>query len=155
MNKHIDVKNTVAAEDEKGSILLRYVQRFNWLLLAVLIAGSWSFFSWTLARSVLIGGLLVNVSFLLLRRDSHQLMANVSASGLDREAVSKQEKIKFFFKFYGRLAALTAVMYLLVTCFTIDVIGLVIGLSTVMLSVIVVVLSKGRMIYSVQSLKGA
>lgn len=155
MNKHVDLKNIVAMDDEAGRVLLRYVQFFNWLLLAVLIAGSWSVSSWVLAQSVLIGGLLANVSFFLLRRDITHLLANVSVAGLNWKEVAKLEKIKFFLKFYGRLATLVAVLYLLITSFTIDMIGLVIGLSTVMLSVIIVVLSKGRMIYSVQGLKGA
>ncbi len=155
MNKYVDLRNTGAAQEEVGVMLLRYVQHFNWLLLAVLTVGSWSFTSWLVAQSVLIGGLLANVSFFLLRRDIQRLITNVSELGQTGNAVTKQEKIKFFLKFYGRLVALFAVLFLLFTNFTINTIGLLIGLSTVMLSVIIVVLSKGRILYSVQGLKGA
>ncbi len=155
MNKDVELNNTGAAGEAAGVMLLRYVQHFNWLLLAVLVAGSWSFSSWVVAQSVLIGGLLANVSFFLLRRDIQHLITNVSALGQAGNPLTKQEKIKFFFKFYGRLVALFAVLFLLFTCFTINTVGLLIGLSTVMLSVIIVVLSKGRMLYSVQGLKGA
>ncbi|HDL98102.1 MAG TPA: ATP synthase subunit I [Desulfobacteraceae bacterium] len=155
MNKLVDLKNTDAAQEAAGVILLRYVQHFNWLLLAVLTAGSWSFSSWLVAQSVLFGGLLANGSFFLLRRDIQHLITNVSEQGQAGNPVTKQEKIKFFLKFYGRLIALVAVLFLLFTCFTINTVGLLIGLSTVMLSVIIVVLSKGRMLYSVQGLKGA
>ncbi len=155
MNKLVDLKNTDAAQEAAGVMILRYVQRFNWLLLAVLIVGSWSFFSWLVAQSVLIGGLLANVSFFLLRRDIQHLITNVSEQGQAGNAVTKQEKIKFFLKFYGRLIALVAVLFLLFTCLTINTVGLLIGLSTVMLSVVIVVLSKGRMLYSVHGLKGA
>lgn len=155
MNKHVDLKNTDAVQEAAGVMILRYVQRFNWLLLAVLIVGSWSVSSWIVAQSVLIGGLLANVSFFLLRRDIQHLITNVSEQGQDGNAVTKQEKIKFFLKFYGRLIALVAVLFLLFTCLTINTVGLLIGLSTVMLSVVVVVLSKSRMLYSVHGLKGA
>ena len=131
---------------ESGSSLLRSVQRFNWLLLAVLIAGSWYMFSRTQAQSVLIGGLLASVSFFMLRRDIDLFMTNFSQAGMNWRAVKKLEKIKFFLKFYGRLTALAFVLFLLVTWVSIDVIGLVIGLSTIMLSVIIVVLSKGSMV---------
>ena len=82
-------------------------------------------------------------------------MTNFSQAGMSWKAVEKLEKIKFFLKFYGRLATLAVVLYALVTWISIDVIGLVVGLSTIMLSVIIVVLSKGSMLLSTQGLKGA
>lgn len=140
---------------EAGTRLLAYIQRFNWILLAALIAGTWYIFSWSQAQSVLIGGLLANVSFLLLRRDIAIFMDNFSQAGMSWQAVRKLEKIKFFVKFYGRLAILALVLYLLITRVSIDVIGLVVGLSTIMFSIIVVVISKGSMLYSAQRFKGA
>lgn len=140
---------------EAGTRLLAYIQRFNWILLAALIAGTWYIFSWPQAQSVLIGGLLANVSFLLLRRDIAIFMDNFSQAGMSWQAVRKLEKIKFFVKFYGRLAILALVLYLLITRVSIDVIGLVVGLSTIMFSIIVVVISKGSMLYSAQRFKGA
>jgi hypothetical protein len=140
---------------ETGEFILRSVQRFNLCLLAVLICGSWYIFNWSLAQSVLIGGMLANISFFMLRRDIKEFMGNFSQAGMNWKAVKKFEKVKFFLKFYGRLTALAFVMYLLITMVTIDVIGLVVGLSTIMFSVIVVVLSKGSMLYSAQRYKGA
>jgi len=154
-NSQQDTINHADSVAESGSSLLRSVQRFNWLLLAVLIAGSWYMFSRTQAQSVLIGGLLASVSFFMLRRDIDLFMTNFSQAGMNWRAVKKLEKIKFFLKFYGRLTALAFVLFLLVTWVSIDVIGLVIGLSTIMLSVIIVVLSKGSMVLSTQRFKGA
>ena len=138
-----------------GTELLAQVQRFNWLLLGVLVAGSWYLASWHVAQSVLIGGILANGSFFLLRRDINQFMDNFSQAGMNWTAVKKIEKVRFFLKFYGRLAVLAVILYLLITRISIDVIGLVIGLSSVMCSVVVVVLGKGSMLYSVQRIKGA
>jgi hypothetical protein len=152
-----------ASEDQRyvtraaaaGTELLAQVQRFNWLLLALLLAGSWYLASWPVAQSVLIGGILANASFFLLRRDINQFMDNFSRAGMNWTAVKKIEKVRFFLKFYGRLAVLAVILYLLISRISIDVIGLVIGLSSVMCSVVVVVLSKGSMLYSVQRIKGA
>lgn len=140
---------------EAGTSLLTYVQRFNWVLLAVLIVGAWYMFSRTMAQSVLIGGLLASVSFFMLRRDIDLFMTNFSQAGMNWRAVKKLEKVKFFLKFYGRLTVLAVVLYLLITRISIDVIGLVIGLSTIMLSVVIVVLSRGSMLLSTQRIKGA
>ena len=140
---------------ESGTSLLNYVQRFNWLLLAVLIAGSWYMFSMTMAQSVLVGGLLASISFFMLRRDVDLFLTNFSQAGMNWRAVKKLEKIKFFLKFYGRLTALAFILYLLITWMSIDVIGLVIGISSIMLSVVIVVLSKGSMLLSTQRFKGA
>ena len=108
-----------------------------------------------MARSVLIGGILANTSFFLLRRDINQFMDNFSQAGMHWTAVKKLEKVRFFVKFYGRLAVLALILYVLITQVTIDVIGLVIGLSSIMCSVVVVVLSKGSKLYSVQRIQGA
>ena len=145
----------VARAAEAGTELLAAVQRFNWLLLAVLTVAGCFIFSWPVGLSVLVGGLLANVSFYLLRRDIDRFMTNFSLAGMNWQAVRKIEKIAFFMKFYGRLAVLGLILYLLITRISIDVLGLVVGLSTIMLSVIVVVLSKGSMLYSAQRVKGA
>ncbi|HHO47855.1 MAG TPA: hypothetical protein ENN06_05315 [Desulfobacteraceae bacterium] len=140
---------------EAGTRLLAYIQRFNWILLAVLIAGAWYVFSWPRAQSVLIGGLLANISFFFLRRDVAVFMDNFSQAGMSWQAVKSLVKVNFFVKFYGRLAVLALVLYLLITRVSIDVIGLIVGLSTIMFSIIVVVIGKGSMLYSAQRFKGA
>ena len=81
---------------EAGASLLSYVQRFNWIMLAVLTAGSWYLFSRTVAQSVLVGGLLANGSFFMLRRDVSRFIGNFSKAGMNWQAVKKLEKIKFF-----------------------------------------------------------
>jgi hypothetical protein len=154
-NNQQDTVDHMHRAAESGTSLLNYVQRFNWLLLAVLIAGSWYMFSRTMAQSVLVGGLLASISFFMLRRDVDQFVTNFSQAGMNWRAVKKLEKIKFFLKFYGRLTALAFILYLLITWMSIDVIGLVIGISSIMLSVVIVVLSKGSMLLSTQRFKGA
>ena len=154
-NQKTDIQDPVQMARESGDTLLKNVLQFNWFLLALLIAGSWYMYSWPMAQSVLVGGILVNVSFYMLRRDINQFMAAFSQAGLNWKAVKQLEKVKFFLKFYGRLAVLAIVLFLLISRVTVDVVGLVIGLSTIMFSVIVVVLSKGSTLLSTQRFKGA
>jgi len=155
MKNNTESIDSVQMAADSGAVLLKNVQQFNWFLLAVLIGASWYLFSWPLAQSVLIGGILANASFFMLRRDINQFLTTFSQAGMNWQAVKKLEKIKFFLKFYGRLGVLAVILYLLITRISIDVLGLVIGLSTIMFSVIVVVLSKGSMLLSTQRFKGA
>ena len=142
--------------EEPGIRLLRTVQTVSWVFLAILVSGSWYIMQdWTFARSVLIGGVLVNGSFFLLKKDIEQLIGRVSAATERRKAVKRVEKLRFFLKFYARLIVLGLILYLLATRIRINMIGLVVGLSTVMLCVIAVVLGRGKKIFSVQSYKGA
>ena len=135
-------------------VILRMVQQFNLVIIAVLTVGSWYIIDWNLAQSVLIGGILASISFFLLKRDAEQLIDQVAAAG---QALSLKglAKSSFILKFNGRLVVLGLLLYVLTTKFNINIIGLVIGLSTVMLSVIIVVLTRGRMVLSAQSFKGA
>ncbi|MDH4318287.1 MAG: ATP synthase subunit I [Desulfobulbaceae bacterium] len=135
---------------ESGQLLLRAVQRFNLLLSALLVLGAALFSTVAMMKGVLAGAFLAATSFYYLRRDIELFISNFSRAGEDRNKVKKSEKIKIYLKFYGRLAVLGCVIAVLITKAGVDVIGLVVGLSTTMLSVIVVVLSKGRLLYSAQ-----
>ncbi|WP_208597629.1 ATP synthase subunit I [Desulfogranum mediterraneum] len=132
---------------------MRSIIAFSWLLLVLFSGGGWYLYSASFGVSVVAGGVLANVSFLLLKKDLEGLFTKVSQAGGAAAAVSQTEKIRFFIKFYARLVILGLLLILLVSKFSIHMIGLSLGLATVMLSVIVVVLSRGRSFYSVQSLR--
>ena len=141
-------------QDDGEVVILRMVQQFNLVIIAVFTVGSWYIIDWKLAQSVLIGGVLASISFFLLKRDAEQLIDQVAAAG---QALSLKglAKSSFILKFNARLVVLGLLLYVLTTKININIIGLVIGLSTVMLSVIIVVLTRGRMVLSAQSFKGA
>ena len=151
MTKLTDNDNKQA---DGGEVILLMVQQFNLVIIAVFTIGSWYIIDWNLAQSVLIGGVLASVSFFLLKRDAEQLIDQVAAAG-QALSVKGLAKSSFILKFNARLVVLGLLMYVLTTKININIIGLVIGLSTVMLSVIIVVLTRGRMVFSAQSLKGA
>jgi NAD(P)H-dependent flavin oxidoreductase YrpB (nitropropane dioxygenase family) len=147
----VEPTNSVEKQAEAGVALLQMIQLFNLFMVVVFTAGSWYIIDWTLAQSVLIGGILASGSFFLLKRDIEQLIDRVASAGDQAKGVKKMEKVRFFLKFYARLTVLGLLLYVLTTKISINMIGLVIGLSTVMLSVVIVVLARGRMIFSVQS----
>jgi len=135
---------------ERGIVLLRYVQQFNAFVLLVLVAAGWYFFSWQMARSILIGGAIATGSFFMLQRDIKQFMAAFEGVDLHWQAVKRIEKIKFFVRFYGRLTVLGLLIFVIITKIDLNILGLLVGLSTIMLSVIIVVLAKAKTIFSVK-----
>lgn len=137
----------------ENAILLSILQ-VSLLILAVFIAGGWYLYDWVFAQSIIAGGVLANGSFFLLKRDVEQVITRVSTTGGSFRGIKAMEKVRFFIKFYARLIVLGLLLFVLATKVRIDMIGLALGLSTVMLSVIVVVMSKGKTLYSVQSVKG-
>ncbi len=106
------------------------------------------------AVSVLIGGALINVSFMFLKNDIEQLLNKVGAAGERAGAVTRVEKIRFFVKFYARLIILALLLIVLVSKMAINMIGLSLGLATVMLSAIISVVSM-KFFYSEESLRSA
>jgi hypothetical protein len=148
-------KNDVVAHVEPGVLLLRYIFLCNLLVLSVFVCVSWYLYGWEMARSVFAGGILACSSFFLLKRDVEQMIGRVSRAGQAFNAVKTVEKVRFFLKFYARIIVFGLLLFVLVTKVNINMIGLAVGLSTIIISVIVVFLSKGRTIYSVQCFKGA
>jgi len=144
--------NSPASEETN---LLRSIQWFSLVLLALLIGGCWYFVSAQLALSVFWGGVLANGSFILLRRDITRFMNDFVRAGENWKAVKRMVKARLFLNFYARLAILGVILYLLSTRIQVNMIGLAVGLSTIMISIIAVVLSKGSMLYSTQRFKGA
>ena len=142
-------------QDRDETVLLGTIQSFSWILLAVLVAGCWYLFPGPPALSVLLGGLLANGSFILLRRDVLRFMEDFVSAGENRKTVKRMVKVRLILNFYARLAVLGVILYLLSISVTINMVGLAVGLSTIMISVIAVVLSKGSMLYSTQRFKGA
>lgn len=110
------------------------IQRVDWL--NWLVAGIFSVFAWIycpvfIAKSVCIGALLANVSYIFLKRDLRDfLQGRLLHSGMVKKA-----KYKFYFKYYARLIALACVLYILVSRHTVHPLGLLMGLSVVVISI--------------------
>lgn len=113
---------------ENQDFPLAKVQLFNWLLLAVLTGAAALAYSLKCAEGLLVGGLIANVSFLLLKNDLMKIF----------QGPVQAVKVRFFIKYYFRLSALAVLLYFLVRYGQLHVFGMLAGLSTVVLSICLV-----------------
>ncbi|MGW8288516.1 MAG: ATP synthase subunit I [Desulfobulbales bacterium] len=108
--------------------------RLNWLLLIVMTAASTLFISPYFAKGLFIGGLLANISFFLLKKDITKALTGPlnAAKGL------------VLVKYYIRLTVMGVILFFLVKYKSIHFIGLLVGLSTVVLSIGIMVAIAAR-----------
>ena len=121
-----------------GEVSLGKVMVFNWLLLGVLTGLGWLGYSGFHALSVFIGGAIANLSFLFLKKDLLKLLAG------PLEAV----KPLFFIRYYLRLSVVVGVLFLLVRYRLVNILALLVGLSTVLLGIGLAVMVAAKGIYS-------
>ncbi len=121
---------------EDDYLLLRRVEQFSLLLIVLLVLVGGYLLGGQFALSALLGGAVSFGSFFALKRTMFQLIGRI---GTQNPAAG------FALKFYLRLLALAVLLTVLGMSVELHLFGLLAGLSTVMVSVIVVVLAKGLM----------
>jgi hypothetical protein len=119
---------------ETGPNQLRQVQLFSWIVLGIMLVLGRLFFEPLLVRSLFAGGVVANLSFWLLKRDLTGLLRGELAA----------VKPRFFIKYYARLAVITVMLFLVVKYNAVQVIGLLVGLSTVFISIALVAIDNLR-----------
>jgi hypothetical protein len=102
----------------------------NWILLAALVAGSLVLQSSRFSLGVLLGGLISVVNFHWLYRN----LLTVFRKYLNRAHSA------LMLRYYLRLAVTAIVLYWIISRILVDVIGLVIGLSVVVLNIVLTTL---------------
>lgn len=108
----------------------RHLKIANWVVLGLLVAAGYLWGGREFALGILVGGLVVVVNFHLLHRF---LKGTLEKAQVDPESKGKAQAFfaaKQMLRFFGLLA----IVYLLVRHGWVDVIGLVVGLSTVVLT---------------------
>ncbi len=118
--------------------LVRRILTLAAVLTLIMAAGGWIFSGRHFALSVLIGAALACGSFYLLQRDIRQLMDRLVAEGTAAGAISGMEKARFLLKSLGRFTVLALLLFAIAARMAIQPIGLVLGLATIMLSVVIV-----------------
>ncbi|MDH4320037.1 MAG: ATP synthase subunit I [Desulfobulbaceae bacterium] len=116
---------------------LKKVQTLNWLLLAAMSLAGLLFFSGQVAKSIFIGGLIVTVSFRFLQRDLTKLLTGPLTA----------VKGRFFIKYYARFAVVAVVLFYLIHNRAVDTTAMLVGLSTVLVSIIVTTAGEAKKIY--------
>jgi hypothetical protein len=104
---------------------LQKMGRLNWSLLLVMTAAGGLFISPSFAAGLFIGGLITNISFILLKKDITRVLAGPLNAA----------KGRFLIKYYIRLTVLALLLFFLVRYTSIHLVGLLVGLSTVVLSI--------------------
>jgi uncharacterized membrane protein YkvI len=111
----------------------RHLKIANLAVLAVLVVAGWLWQGREFALGVLVGGLVAAVNFHLL----HLTLKNtIGKVGLNPEEAKGQAKAFFAARQLLRFAALVVIIYLLVSYGWVNIFGLLVGLSTVVLTLI-------------------
>jgi small-conductance mechanosensitive channel len=101
------------------------LSRRNWLVLAVLLFASLPFGNFSLTLGILAGGLVAIAGFLWLRRSLGRLLEQPVVGGA---------RFRFQFGYLVRLAVLVGILAFLVKVVKIHAVGLIIGLSVVVIN---------------------
>lgn len=98
----------------------------NWLVLAVCLIISALLMSASFTYGILLGGFISIVNFHWLDRDLRRIFSNLSGKA----------KSALLLKYYLRLAVTAVVLYILISQSLVDIIGLLVGLSVVVMNII-------------------
>ena len=108
--------------------------RLNWLLLVGMTAAGGLFVSPYFAQGLFIGGLIANISFILLKKDITRALSGPLQAA----------KGRFLLKYYIRLTLLALILFFLVRYRSVHLVGLLVGLSTVVISIGIMVAGAAR-----------
>jgi len=101
------------------------LSRRNWIVLAVLLFASLPFGDLSLTSGILVGGLVAIGGFLWLRRSLGRLLEQPIVGGA---------RFRYQFGYLVRLSVLAGTLAILVTVVKVHAIGLIIGLSVVVIN---------------------
>jgi len=108
--------------------LVKQLRAQNWIILMILGSASFFLMSSTFTLGIILGGLIIIANFNILQ---HTIRCAFSPDG-----VMKNNKLAIMAKYYFRLAILGIIIYMLITRGWVNPIGLAIGLSIVVFSII-------------------
>jgi hypothetical protein len=103
----------------------------NWIILFVFLIPSLFFFPFKFALGILLGGFISIINFHWLGRNLESVFKNLSGNA----------KGPVMVKYYIRLALTGVVLYLLISADTVNIIGLIVGLSVVVINIILTVIT--------------
>ena len=111
--------------------LQRKIEIANWIVLAVLFIVSWIFTPFDFYLGVLLGGFISILNFHWMERGLRGIFTNTAGN----------VKGGVMVKYYIRLVLTAIVLYFLIANATVNVIGLLIGLSVVVINIIVTLIT--------------
>jgi hypothetical protein len=111
--------------------LQRKIEIANWIVLAVIFIISWIFSPFDFYLGVLLGGFISILNFYWMERGLRGIFTNTAGN----------VKGGVMVKYYIRLVLTAIVLYFLIANGTVHVIGLLIGLSVVVINIILTVIT--------------
>ncbi|NNK14396.1 MAG: ATP synthase subunit I [Desulfofustis sp.] len=107
----------------------------SWLYLAILVLGSWVISSWSFAWGVLIGGVISIASFLVSSREVQRFFKTLEQQQGQPAEKAKITKKGLILKFWLRLLLIGLVLFFFIRFSSINVFGLILGLTTVVFTI--------------------
>ena len=130
-------------------LFLQKMQSVCWIILLLLTLGAFFLVSFSFAWSVLAGGIISNMSFLMSQKDIIGFVGSVTSLPEleDRQARADQGRKGYILKFWLRIALIGVVLLLLIKSGAVNIFGLILGLSTVVFAVMFISLDVLRHYY--------
>jgi hypothetical protein len=127
-------------------LTLQKMQVISWICLAMLTLGAGVVVSFEFALAVLIGGFISIGSFWVSQTEIMRVIHSVtSLTALeDRQAQAQKGQKGYLIKFWGRLAIIGIVLLVIIKSQMVNVFGLILGLSTVVLTITFISLDVAR-----------
>lgn len=121
----------------EGSLSLEKMQVVGGCILVVMTLVAAIFASLMFAWSVLVGGIISMCSFWTANKGVLKLVESVTSLGSpdDRKAQSQQEQKGYLLRFWLRIIIIGIVLMFLIKGHMVNIFGLILGLSTVVLTV--------------------
>lgn len=112
----------------------------NWIIMGVLLILSAFFMSYRFTLGVVLGGFISIVNFYWLERDLRKVFSRLS------EKSGSLLTLKYFLRF----AVTGVVLYFVITGDIVDIVGLIIGLSTVIVTMVITAIAAFSKKYCVE-----
>ncbi len=125
---------------------LQKMQVISWTLLAIMTLGSAVLVSLWFAWSVFAGGVLSICSFWVSNKDIMRMVGSISSlpSLEDRKAQAQQGQKGYLLKFWLRIVIIGVVLLLLIKSRAVNIFGLILGLSTVVIAITFISMNVAR-----------
>ena len=107
--------------------LQKRLELTNWIILGILALISFFFMPYKFALGMLLGGFISVVNFHWLVRDLRKAF----------KSLSEKSNSAVMFKYYIRFAVTAIALYFIITGDIVDIIGLLVGLSTVVIAIVI------------------
>lgn len=112
----------------------RHLKIACWVVLTVLVAAGFLWQGWEFALGILVGGLVAVINFHLLHRTLRETLGRIGQ--VQEDDVRGRAKAFFAARQLLRFFALLAIIFLLVRYGWVNIFGLLVGLSTVVVTLI-------------------